>query len=209
MKMTENLQFFLFILMRLVIVGGIIAYCVYRGNHPVKRSKLEKSILRGIGFAFAGALCVLFMMLLSAMWGSAVNSRIRVANGNAKTVFRAFESAFYDLDRMCELPEHSEKYIMGAPGEAYEPDTLGYFIDKYFNDHEYYVIVTDGNWHVEYTLWSRKPITPDEIRHYTRDSQYALFKSPFSDQNEIVGYYETTEKERQFGNIAPSEGETS
>ena len=71
MKMTENLQFFLFILMRLVIVGGIIAYCVYRGNHPVKRSKLEKSILRGIGFAFAGALCVLFMMLLSAMWGSA------------------------------------------------------------------------------------------------------------------------------------------
>ena len=26
---------------------------------------------------------------------------------------------------------------------------------------------------------------------------------------EIVGYYETTEKERQFGNITPSEVETS
>ena len=193
----------------LLFWGGIVAYIIYRANHPVKRSKLEKSILRVIGFAFAGAVCVGGVIVFSAMWGTVAKTKLNVANGNAKMVFKVYLSALTELDMHGKLPEHSDEFIMGAPDETYEPDTLGYYIDKYFNDHEYYVIVTDGNWHVEYTLWSRKPITPDEIRHYTRDSQYALFKSPFSDQNEIVGYYETTEKERQFGNITPSEVETS
>ena len=63
-------------------------------------------------------------------------------------------------------------------------------MDNHFDRHMYYVIVTDGDWNVQYTLWSKDPIKPDAIHPYTFASQRDYMEPLFRDHSELVGCYE-------------------
>lgn len=188
---------FLIFLLRAVVAGGITALCVYRGKHPVKRSKAEKMFLRGVGIV--GLCFVLFMgaWLFSAMYSFTSKSRVSSINSSARLVYNAYQTALADLDKQCKLPAHCKEIITGEPDGSYEPDTVEYLMQqKYFTDSRmYYVIVTDGNWNVRYTLCSKKPITPDEIRPYRLESQRKYMENPFKDHAALVGYYPVPERD--------------
>jgi hypothetical protein len=188
--------------------GGVVAYIIYRSNHPVKRSKAEKIVLRVIGGVFVGCIVAGGIIVLDAMRGSVVNSKVSSANSNARSVNHAFEATVAELDLIDDLPDTCEEIITGEPGGKHDEDSFEGFMDYYFSDHKYYVIVTDGHWNVRYTLWSAEPITPDEIRVYTLDQQRKNMKRLFG-RKDLIGYYEPKPKEQQNGNTAPSEQGTT
>ena len=195
--MAHNLYMFIPLLIRAALVGALIAYCIYRGNHPVKRSETEKKVLRVAGFAALGVLGIMGAFLFRGLWDFSARGRINSSNSSAKLVCEACKCAVIDLDERDMLPEHSAEIIYGQPGEEHEKDSFGYFMDYYFSDHPYYVIVTDGNWHVQYTLVSNKPITPEKIHPYSYDSQRKLMTSLFRDHKELVGYYKPPEPKEE------------
>ena len=178
--------------------GTVIGYIIYRKKHPVKRSKAEKIVLRCILGAFLCFVVFAGGTMLVSMYRSIARSKVYAANSNAKFVCKAFYAAVEDMDEEGQLEEHSKEIYNGRFDDTAEEGSLEYNMHMYFSEECYYTIVTDGNWHVLYTLWSRQPITPDEIRVYEFDAQLRFMRSLFTDHSELVGYYENKDEQKEM-----------
>ncbi|MBQ4464556.1 MAG: hypothetical protein II916_01130 [Oscillospiraceae bacterium] len=177
-------------LIHLVFWGGLLVLLIRRSNHTVERSKTEKSVLRIIGAVLLILLAFIGVSFLLSLWQFTNRSRVSAQNSNAKQIYNAFATAVATLDENGELPEHCAEIYTGRIGHAPENDALLQETDWFLNNlRGYYVIVTDENWQIDYTLWSENPITPDEIHPYTNEQQLRFRNRIFVDHSEAVGYY--------------------
>ena len=181
---------FIPILIHLVFWGGLLVLLIRRSNHTVERSKTEKSVLRIIGAVLLIVLVFIGVSFLLSLWRFTNRSRVSAQNSSAKYIYNAFAAAVATLDENGELPDHCAEIYTGRIGHAPENDTLLQETDRSLNNlRGYYVIVTDENWQIDYTLWSEKPITPDEIHPYTDEQQLRFRNRIFVNHSEAVGYY--------------------
>lgn len=184
---------FRILLMRLLPAlfwGTVIGYGIYRSKHPVKRSKTEKIALRCILGVFLSIVLLVGVSLAGALYADIASNRVISANRCARNVCNAFQQAVTDLDEAQQLDQRSSEIYTGHLGDEAAEGSLEFYMNRYVNDSCYYAVVTDENWNVRYTLWSRQPITPDKIHIYTRDAQIRFMRSPFKNHSELVGYYE-------------------
>lgn len=203
---TQSVMWVIFmrVLTLLLPFGGccaVVSHIIYRSNHPYKHPKLAKGAWITVGVLVIGGVITMGFILLQAMYAFTAKSRVASANSNARSLCSAFESAVYDLDANSNLPKHSEEIYSGHCGDKAEENTLEWYMTKYHSDPIYYVIVTDGDWHVIYAYSSNEPITQDKIHPYTYAEQYSFMKNMFRSHKGFVGFYDnaaTTKARHEF-----------
>ena len=191
--------FFMRVLALLLPVGGccaIMSHIIYRSNHPYKHPKIAKAAWLTLGIVVIGCASVMAFVLLQAINNFTSRSRVNGANSNAKHVCDAFITAVYDLDETGHLPEQCAEIYSGNTKDAAVENTLDWYMNKYGNDVGYWVVVTDGNWNVKYTLCSQKPITPDKIHTYDLNSQNEEMSRLFKSHSDFVGCYNYEEQQK-------------
>lgn len=158
------------------------------GQHTKRRSVIGRAMSL-VGILFCAWLALGWGWLMYAVFESVAISKISAANTNAKCVLQAFQNSVTELEDAGTLPAYSEEVYIGRLDAPAEEDSLQHRIVAYFSDDGYFAVVTDGDWHVRYALWSNREITPDEIRPYASDAQRRFMMSPFQDHGELVGYW--------------------
>ena len=190
----------------LIPVGGccaIVSHFIYRSKHPYKHPKLAKAFWLTVAVLIVGGGLAFGVMLVQSMYNFTSKTKVNSENSRAHDVCNAFQSAVAELDRTGELPEQSEEIYSGHFGDAAEEKTLEWYMNQYSNNTGYYVVVTDGNWNVKYTLASQEPITSDKIHIYDLAAQREEMRRMFRNHDDFVGcfnyeqWYTERQKEKQ------------
>lgn len=187
-------EMLLYLLPRLVPIlfwGSLGFYILYRRNHPVKRQKWERIVGRVLLVLFLILVLCGGVVILMSMWRFTNRSKVIFANQNARNVRNAFCATVQTLDVQGKLPAQCPELYTGQFGAEAEDDPLLEGMTAYLDNSyrgQYFVVVTDENWQVEYVLWSRKPIEPLEIHPYTETEQREFANRLFVSHSELVGY---------------------
>ena len=184
---------FLSLLPALVFWGGVIAIIIQNAIHPTKRSKAEKIILRIVGGIFGAIVLLGIITFVPSLFHSRERILINTANYYARQAGESFVMAVRDLDKEGLLPARSVEVFTWKYGEDTGEMNLPARMDHYGSGSRggYYAIVTDGEWHVIYALWSEEPLAGD-VRPYTQEEQWDSFR--LFDREPLVGYYDMQEE---------------
>ena len=183
-------MFMLIILLEVVLIGFTIDK-----TSPVRPSPEEKKKSRNIRIGVLTFLLTAGGYTLYLVYRFQAKSFIPAADSNAKQICNAFQKGVVLLKEENLLPEEQPEIIMGDFAHQPKETTPEYYINQYIHaDNGFYVIVLKANWNVDYVLWSKTEITPDEIHPVTESEQKESLNNFWIPDNTLIGCYQYTEQ---------------